>query len=146
MSPAGYSGTPLARKLGIRAGHRVGAVGAPGHLPGLLAPLPEEVRLTEELAPDGSSCDERFDVLLVFVRDRDELDRRLETVKPLLDPAGGLWVAWPKQSSSLATDLRKGEVRRAGLSAGLVDNKVCAVDEDWSGLRFVYRLEDRPSG
>ncbi|NIP58039.1 MAG: DUF3052 family protein [Gemmatimonadetes bacterium] len=150
MSPAGYSGTPLARKLGIRAGHRVGAVGAPGHLSSLLAPLPADVRLTADLLrggspPDGSSSDESFDVLLVFARDRRELEERLGAVKPLLVPDGGLWVAWPKQSSSLATDLRKGEVRKAGLAAGLVDNKVCAVDEDWSGLRFVYRVEDRPS-
>jgi len=144
LSPAGYSGTPLARKLGIRAGHRVGAVGAPGHLPDLLAPLPEDVRLTSDLSPDAASPGDPFDVLLVFARDRRELEERFGAVKPLLDPAGGLWIAWPKQSSSLATDLRKGEVRKAGLAAGLVDNKVCAVDEDWSGLRFVYRLEDRP--
>lgn len=143
MSSSGYSGTPLARKLGIRAHDLVGALGAPQRLPGLLDPLPEGVRLVPD-PPPGGGPEARFDVLLLFVRSREELTERLPPAKRLLDPHGGLWVAWPKQSSPLASDLRKGGIREEGLSAGLVDNKVCAVDEDWSGLRFVYRVEDRP--
>ena len=135
---AGYSGTPLARKLGIEEGHRVAALGAPEHFPALLEPLPPSVRLRSDLRGGGA-----FDVLLVFVRTPGELRRRFEQARRRLEPSGGLWVSWPKQSSPLATELRESHVRTHGLEAGLVDNKICAIDEDWSGLRFVVRLRDR---
>lgn len=136
---AGYSGTPLAKKLGIKDGHRVSAVGAPGHFASLLEPLPASVRMQAGLRGKAA-----FDVVIVFVRSPRELADRFEGARVRLQPHGGLWVAWPKQRSPLATDLRESDVRAHGLATGLVDNKVCAIDEDWSGLRFVVRLADRP--
>ena len=135
---AGYSGTPLAKKLGIKSGHIVGTFHAPDHFPGLLADLPEAVRIQ---ADPGN--DQMLDVAVLFVTDADVLRAEFSVVAELLRRDGGLWVSWPKQSSSLATSLKGGQVRHIGLEKGLVDNKVCAVDEDWSGLRFVYRLSDR---
>ena len=136
---AGYSGTPLAKKLGIKEGHRVGTLGAPAHFSRLLDPLPASVRLQAGLRGRGT-----FHVLVVFVRTGRELRDRFERARARLDSGGGLWVAWPKQSSPLASTLRESDVRRYGLATGLVDNKVCAIDEDWSGLRFVVRVQDRP--
>jgi len=137
---AGYSGTPLPRKLGIKAGHRVALLGAPPGLSALLAPLPEAARLvTRPRAGAG------YDVVLGFVSRAGELRRRFERGRSLLSVDGGLWICWPKQSSALATDLREGHVREHGLGQGLVDNKICAIDEDWSALRFVVRLRDRPA-
>lgn len=131
------AGTPLARKLGIRAGSRVAVMAPPSDPAALLAPLPDEV---DVVAEPGMGI---WDLILLFTPTRSTLERRLPAAVSLLDPDGGLWVAWPKKSSPLAEDLDREEVRRQGLAAGLVDNKVCAVDADWSGLRFVYRLEDR---
>jgi hypothetical protein len=85
----------------------------------------------------------RCDVIVSFHVDRAELGRRLPALRGALAPDGGLWLAWPKRSSGVATDLSDGSVRELGLAAGLVDNKVCAIDETWSGLRFVYRLANR---
>ena len=135
---AGYSGTPLARKLGIEDGHRVATLGAPSHFRTLLEPLPPRVHVQAGLR--GSAA---FDVLVIFVRTWRELRDRFERARARLEMDGGLWVSWPKQSSPLATALRESDVRAHGLSTGLVDNKICAVDEDWSGLRFVVRLRDR---
>lgn len=137
---AGYSGTPLAKKLGIKEGHRVAVAAAPDHFPELLEPLPSGVRLL-----DLVKGVDPYDVLVVFVTSMEELAERFAEAMPLLDPFGGLWVAWPKQSSPLATALKGDHVRAHGLSTGLVDNKVCAIDEDWSGLRFVVRRENRPN-
>ena len=135
---AGYSGTPLAKKLGIKEGARVATVGAPAGFPALLDPLPPSVRLRSDLRGAGP-----FDVLLVFVRTEAELRSRFARARARLETSGGLWVAWPKQSSPLATGLRESHVRAHGLAEGLVDNKICAIDEDWSGPRFVVRLKDR---
>jgi hypothetical protein len=135
---AGYSGTPLARKLGIKEGHLVAAVDGPDRLPTLLEPLPSGVRLRRDLRARRP-----HDVILLFVRNEVELRAAFARARGKLTPAGGLWISWPKQSSPLATDLKESHVRAHGLSTGLVDNKVCAVDENWSGLRFVVRLEDR---
>jgi len=135
---AGYSGTPLAKKLGIKEGYLVATMGAPAHFNALLEPLPSGVRVGS-----GLRGNRLFDVLIVFARTHGELADRFERASERMQPAAGLWVCWPKQTSALASDLRDSDVRAHGLSTGLVDNKVCAVDEDWSGLRFVIRLEDR---
>jgi hypothetical protein len=134
----GYSGTPLARKLGIKPGHRVALVSAPPGFESHLEGLPDEVSLARQVR--GT-----VDVIVVFVDRAAELGARFGSLARRLDPAGGLWVAWPKKASGRATDLTENVVREIGLAAGLVDNKVCAVDEVWSGLRFVVRLADRPS-
>ena len=136
---AGYSGTPLARKLGIKEGHRVATLGAPDGFPALLDPLPSAVRLEADPTDDGP-----FDVIVAFVPVAGDLETRFGRGHELLDPWGGLWIAWPKQSSPLATEFRESDVRAHGLGTGLVDNKICAVDQDWSGLRFVVRTADRP--
>jgi hypothetical protein len=133
---AGYSGTPLPRKLGIKPNARVGLIGAPHDFDAVLGELPPGVTVVKRARG-------RFDVVVVFVQKRSELERRLPALKEALDQAGGLWVAWPKRSSGVATDLGEGTVRELGLTSGLVDNKVCAIDATWSGLRFVYRLADR---
>jgi len=135
---AGYSGTPLAKKLGIREGHRVATLGAPRHFPELLGDPPAGARLVAGLR--GTTP---YDLLVVFASTRRELEDRFARARSRLAIDGGLWVCWPKLASPLAGELRESTVRAHGLSAGLVDNKVCAVDEDWSGLRFVVRLKDR---
>jgi hypothetical protein len=133
---AGYSGTPLPRKLGIKPNARVGLIGAPHDFDAVLGELPPGVTVVRRVRG-------RFDVVVIFVQKRSELERRLPALKEALDQTGGLWVAWPKRSSGVATDLGEGMVRELGLASGLVDNKVCAIDATWSGLRFVYRLADR---
>jgi hypothetical protein len=135
----GYSGTPLARKLGIKPRHRVALVSAPAGFESQLEGLPDEVSLARQVR--GA-----VDVIVVFVDRAAELGARFGSLARRLDPAGGLWVAWPKKASGRATDLTENVVREIGLAAGLVDNKVCALDEIWSGLRFVVRLADRPGG
>jgi len=139
----GYSGTPLAKKLGIGPGALVAildrADGRGRRLPGELASsLDATVRIRTDLRARGP-----HDVVIAFVRSETELRRRFEQARARLAQDGGLWVAWPKQSSPLATRLRESHIRYHGLSTGLVDNKVCAIDEDWSGLRFVVRRRDR---
>lgn len=116
----------------------MGTFSAPSHFPDLLGALPDDVRVEAEPATDVE-----LDVAILFVTDEGELRARFPEISRRLRPNGGLWVSWPKKSSPLVTDLRGSHVRSVGLEAGLVDNKVCAVDEDWSGLRFVYRLSDR---
>jgi hypothetical protein len=135
-APAGYSGTPLVRKLGITPQARLGLIGAPAGFDEALGALPPGVVVRRRLR--GS-----FDVLVAFATRRAELERRLPSWRAALDQAGGLWVAWPKRASGVPTDLTDGVVRELGLVGGLVDNKVCAIDATWSGLRFVYRLADR---
>ena len=133
----GYSGTPLARKLGIKPDARVAAINAPADLERLLAPLPEGVQLLRRVrAP--------LDVIVCFVDSRAELTRRFGRLSVALVANGGLWIAWPKQASGVKTDLTETIVRQVGLDGGLVDNKVCAITDVWSGLRFVRRLRDRP--
>lgn len=137
---AGYSGTPLAKKLGVREGHRVWLVEPPSDLMDGLAPLPSGVRIERTEQPEG-----RFDVVLLFCPDAEGLRERFAATVSRLAWTGGLWACWPKKSSPLHRGLAREEVREVGLAAGLVDNKVCAVDDDWSGLRFVVRVEDRPA-
>jgi hypothetical protein len=133
---AGYSGTPLPRKLGIKPDHRVALIDASAGFKSVLEPLPEGVKVVNAARPE-------LDVILLFVVRRDELERHLPNLIPALTVAGGLWVAWPKQSSGVATDINKWDVRAIGLATGLVDNKICAVTDVWSGVRFVRRLSDR---
>ena len=129
---AGYSLTPLPAKLGIRTGSRVLLDGAPDGF--ALAGVATHRR-------PGPAA---YDVVLLFAPDRDRLLRRWEPVAHRLTVAGRLWVCWPKRASGLQTDLAEGDVRDFGLSRGLVDVKVCAIDATWSGLAFVRRLADRP--
>ena len=132
---AGYSGTPLARKLGIREGARLVLVGAPSGFADSLV-LPSAVQLRRQARG-------HLDVVVFFATRRAELVRRFPTLKRTLEPDGGLWVAWPKRASGVATDLTFEPVQKVGLANGLVDNKVAAIDDIWSGLRFVYRVADR---
>ena len=133
---AGYSGTPLARKLGIGEDYRVAVVNAPGNFPAELGPLPAGALIVTRL---GSS----LDLILFFAASQSELRKRFAKLASRLKPNGMLWVAWPKRSSGVSTDLSFEVVQRTGLERGLVDTKVCAVNEVWSGLRFVVRLRDR---
>lgn len=136
---AGYSGTPLAKKLGIRDGSVVALLNPPDTLDrDLDLGLLEDVVVRHQLKGP-------LDVIVVFVNDRAELQRRFPSARRALHERGGLWVAWPKRTSGVATDLTENLVREIGLGEGLVDTKVCAVDDTWSGLRFVYRLRDRPA-
>ena len=135
---AGYSATPLPTKLGIKPGHLVVLVDADPGAAGLLGSLPAGASLREDLRGRDT-----FDVALLFCRSEADLRRRFPTVAKRLTPAAGLWVGWPKRASGVATDLTEAIVRDFGLSTGMVDNKVCAIDETWSGLRFVVRLPDR---
>ena len=135
---AGYSGTPLTKKLGIGEGVRMAAPGAPSGFARTLGPLPAGVTVR-------SRARGPLDVIVFFVTRRAELARRFAALKRALEPAGGLWVAWPKRASGVATDLTEDVVREVALEHGLVDNKVCAIDETWSGLRLVHRRRDRPS-
>ena len=136
--PAGYSGTPLPRKLGIKAGARLALIGAPDGFGSTLGPLPEAVTVGRRLGRRP------HDVIVAFFSRRVVLERRLPELAEALDSAGGLWIAWPKRASGVPTDVTEDVVRALGLAAGLVDNKVCAIDQVWSGLRLVYRLRDRP--
>jgi hypothetical protein len=133
---AGYSGTPLARKLGIREGARVVLAGAPPGAEDLLAPLPDGVRLSRRLGAPA-------DVVVAFQSSRRELEARFPRLRAAIHDAGGLWIAWPKRASGVATDLTEDVVREIALANGLVDNKVCAIDGTWSGLRLVVRVADR---
>jgi hypothetical protein len=137
-APAGYSGTPLVRKLGIKPRARLGLIGAPEGFDATLGELPPGVRVRRRLGG------EPFDVIVAFFDRRSKLERRLAPLAGALDSAGGLWVAWPKRASGVATDVTEDAVRGLGLLTGLVDNKVCAIDQTWSGLRLVFRLRDRP--
>ena len=137
--PAGYSGTPLAAKLGIKAGARVALVRAPADFEEALQPLPPGVRLSRRLATD-------LDLVLVFVTARRQLERDWDRLTAALTPAGMLWVAWPKKAARLPTDMTDNVVREVALPRGWVDTKVCAIDEVWSGLRCVWRVANRPRG
>jgi hypothetical protein len=132
------SGTPLVAKLGIKPDSRLGLISAPADFERVLGELPPGVALRRRAM--GS-----LDVIVAFCVRRAELEQRLPRLRGALTPAGGLWIAWPKRISGVPTDLSDGVVREMGLAAGLVDNKVCAIDTTWSGLRFVFRLRDRPA-
>jgi len=136
---AGHSGSSLPQKLGLKAHARLGTYAAPKNLSALLGALPLGVTVT-----DGARGSASFDVILCFASSQAALTRLFPRAHQRLDPHGGLWVCWPKKASGVSTDLTEGDVRALGLGAGLVDNKVCAIDEVWSGLRFVVRVANRP--
>jgi hypothetical protein len=134
--PAGY--TPLPRKLGIGEGDEVALIGAPEWLEDLLGEVPSVARLHTDLDSDAL-----FDVMVVFVSWRAELEAELGRLRDHMAPACGLWVAWPKKAAKVPTDMSDDVVREVALPTGLVDNKVCAIDETWSALRLVIRRENR---
>ncbi len=136
MTLAGYSGTPLPRKLGIKSGCRLAVVSPPKDFDETLGELPDGVEVRTQARG-------RLDVIVFFVTRRAELSRRFPVLARALVDEGGLWVAWPKRTSGVATDLTESVVQQVGLGNGLVDNKVAAIDTTWSGLRFVVRLADR---
>lgn len=133
---AGYSGTPLVRKLGLREGQRTAFVGAPTTFHDLLGPLPGGIVLLSRPGRD-------MDLIVLFARSRAQLQRRLGGLAERLAPKGMLWVAWPKRSSGVASDLSFDAVQTAALSASLVDVKICAVDETWSALKLVIPVARR---
>ena len=132
---AGYSGTPLVKKLGIKSGFNIALVNAPSGFANVLD-LPSDVTInSKSRAP--------LDFAQLFVKSEKELKTRFSEYSKRLNASGMLWVSWPKKSSGVTTDLSEGIVRAIGLAAGLVDVKICAVDDVWSGLKFVFRLKDR---
>lgn len=133
---AGYSGTPLPKKLGIKDGCRVLLRNPPSGFVESLTPLPMRAQLMERAIHP-------VDLIVLFARQHSEVRAGLPAAIGRLKRNGGLWVAWPKKSSGVTTDLDFDTVQRTGLTAGLVDNKICAIDDTWSGLRFVYRKRDR---
>ncbi len=134
--PAGYSKTPLVKKLGIKLGFKIHFANPPDNLQSLLGELPEKTTTIVEL--NGP-----VDYIHFFTKSKDELRTQFPILKAALAQNGLLWISWPKKASKVMTDLDENVVRGVGLQNGLVDVKVCAVDEIWSGLKFVYRLKDR---
>lgn len=137
VSTVGYSGRPLVQKLGLKKGHVILVVNAPDNYWKLLGAIPDDVRL---VARPGEGAD----VIHLFAATSGKLAAEFPPLRGALRPSGMLWVSWPKRSSGVETDLTEGCVRDIGLRNGMVDVKVCAIDETWSGLKFVYRLKDRP--
>ena len=133
---AGYSGTPLAKKLGIKAGATVCLSHAPKHYGGLVAPLPDGVRLVGRVS--GAT-----DLIHIFVTRRKDLASGLRSTLKAMRPDAAVWVSWPKKASGVATDITEDTIREIALPMGLVDIKVCAVDEVWSGLKLVIRRSGR---
>ena len=133
---AGYSGTPLAKKLGIKPADQVALLGAPDGFERTLEGLPDGVQV--RTAARGTNA-----VIVSFHTQRADLERRVTALLDALDVNGGLWIAWPKKASKVPTDITEDTVREVFLPLGLVDNKVCAIDDTWSGLRVVWRRENR---
>ncbi len=136
MPTAGYSGTPLAKKLGIKSGFKYWVYKAPGHYFDLFDDLPSGLNKTENLESE-------MDFVHLFCTDKEDLKQMIPEVKGNLKKEGLTWISWPKGSSKIPTDINREVVRELGLASGLVDVKVAAIDEDWSGLKFVYRKKDR---
>jgi hypothetical protein len=132
---AGYSGTPLPKKLGIKPGHKALLIGEPEEFDGL-GDLPEDVAV-------GRTARGPADVIVSFHTERADLARRMPKLRAAMRPNAGLWIGWPKRASKVPTDLTEDVVRELALANTLVDNKVAALDEKWSGLRLVIRLRDR---
>jgi hypothetical protein len=135
---AGYSGTPLVQKIGIKAGHRLVLRHHPPSFLRDLGKLPEGVIGSESFSG-------KADVVVYFTEKRAVLEKDFPGLGRKIQASGMVWIAWPKKASGRATDLNENIVREIGLACGLVDVKVCAIDETWSGLKFVVRLKDRPA-
>lgn len=135
---ADYSGTPLPRKLGIGEGDEVALIGAPEWLEDMLRAVPDIASVHTDLVDDA-----RYDVIVAFVTERAELEAELPRLRSRMAPACGLWIAWPKRASGQQTDMTDHVVRDVALPTGLVDNKVCAIDATWTGVRLVIRRELR---
>ncbi|HEX9580453.1 MAG TPA: DUF3052 domain-containing protein [Gemmatimonadales bacterium] len=133
---AGYSKTPLAHKLGVKAGHKIRVVGAPPGYRQLLAPLPEGVAFVARLTP-------ATDMIHLFTTQRFQLQKFLTDIRRRMRADAAVWVSWPKQAARVATDITEDVVREVALPLGLVDVKVCAVTDVWSGLKLVIRKELR---
>jgi hypothetical protein len=138
MPSAGYSGTPLIKKLGLKPGQRACFLNAPEDFPKILGSLPMGIELIQRLPKTRS-----LDFIHYFTKERTKLEKSFPQLKAALNWDGILWISWPKGSSKVPTDLNENIVREIGLDAGLVDVKVAAIDETWSGLKFVYRVKDR---
>lgn len=138
---AGYSGTPLPQKLGIKEGHQVAVIGAPAGFDRTLKSLPTGAVLVTFAT--RAKQPPLLDVIVVFVKQRADMVDHIASCRPRMQQAGGLWIAWPKKSSGVATDITEQTIRDVALPTGLVDNKVCAIDDVWSGLRLVIRKEHR---
>ena len=136
MGHKDYSGTPLYKKLGVKPGSKFGVVNEPEHFWDLIEPLPNDVQVFERAT-------QKLDVLVYFSDEYASIKRRVPTFAKYIEADGGLWLCYPKKSSKLETDLTFEIVQKVGLDTGLVDNKSCAIDDDWTALRFVYRKEDR---
>lgn len=135
---AGYPGTALPRKLGIGEGDEIALIGAPEWLEDMLSTVPDVASVHTDLAEDA-----RYDVIVAFVTERAELEAELPRLRARMAPACGLWIAWPKRASGLPTDMTDQAVRDLARPAGLVDNKVCAIDDTWTGLRLVISRDLR---
>src|SRR5258705_9169692 len=133
---AGYSGTPLIKKLGVKEGFRVAIVDGPATFLKALGELPAGATVVSRLTGP-------LDLVVLFAETEQRLAKKFPMLADKLNANGMIWIAWPKKSSGVATDLSFGSVQQMGLGCGLVDVKICAIDEIWSGLKFVYRLKDR---
>lgn len=136
---AGYSGTPLIKKLGIKPGQRIAIIGGPPDYWDLLGPLPEGVQVVEEATGP-------LDLLHLFFTNQADMRAGLAGYARAIAPDGMIWVSWPKKASGVQSDLSENEVREAALALGLVDVKVAAVDATWSGLKLVIPVRDRDRG
>lgn len=134
---AGYSGTPLVKKLGIKPGFSIRVVHEPATYWDWISPLPEEIIVITRAKKEGA------DFVHLFVKEKKRFEKEFLKLKTELKKDGMLWVSWPKKSSKVPSDLDENIIRDYGLANGLVDVKVCAVDEVWSGLKFMYRVKDR---
>lgn len=134
---AGYSQTPLLKKLGIKPGIKVLVLNEPDSYWNWLSPLPENLTIVQKQSKES------IDFVHLFVMTPKDFERSFLKLKPALTRSGMLWISWPKKTSGVSTDLDENKIRAFGLANGLVDVKVCAVDETWSGLKFVYRTKDR---
>ena len=144
VSTVGYSGTPLAKKLGIKPGMTVAVVGFLDDYAELVVPVPEGVGMfTLDTLPNGRVSASKTDILHIFTNSRDELFRLLDEAREVIRQDGMIWVSWYKKAAKLPTEITEDTIRDAALPMGLVDVKVCAVDEKWSGLKLVIRKENR---
>lgn len=133
---AGYSGTPMAKKLGIKAGFHIALINAPDHYFQLFTDLPQDLHISNEISSG-------HDLIHLFVKDKQAYLSRLPVIKDQIKQNGMVWVSWPKKASKIVTDITENIIRTEALRNGLVDVKVCAVDRVWSGLKLVIRVKDR---